>query len=1141
MNANKISTGSAGFINLLVTESLGALNDNAFKFFITLMAAATLPMDQAAKIIALAGFCFVLPFILFSTFAGTMADKFGKKRIIVILKLAELALMVLSFIPIYYGNTPFMLFVLFLMGIHSAFFGPVKLAIVPELLADKDISNGNGLMSMMAFFGIILGAASAGILMSLVHGRFHLAVPFFVAIALAGFITSLFVGNVEAAGSAEGFKVNVFAKIFSDIKDLQNHVGVYRSQMAAAYFWFVGAMFQMNILIYGKELMRAGDTMLSVFQVMVALGIGLGSFVAGRLSKNKVELGLVPVGALGLVLFSLALAFSFGSTARTNAYLFFLGFSGGLFILPLTAFVQHRSPAEKRGKFIAVGNILAFTGVLIASGFLWLTSSYFKLDPAQIFIVLAVMTLAVAAHITTVVPEFLLRLCVYPVANIIYRIKVLGEENVPLNSGALLVSNHMSFVDAILLVGASERPVRFLMHKKFYDLPVLKYFFRLAGCIPIRHSGGAHEIAASLNAARQALLNGDLVCIFIEGEISRHGQMLRFRKGYEHIVKGLEVPIIPVHLDGVWGRMFSFERGRALFKLPKSLGYPVTVSFGKPLPSDTSTSGIRFVMQEISVEAFKNRLAAKLPLPLAFAEEAKKHWFRFSMADSSGRKLSLGSALTGAVLLSKVLEKTLPRARNVGLLVPPSAGGALANVAVSLLGKVPVNLNYTNPLDNIMLCAKKAGIEKIIVSKKLAEKMGWPVSEQMIFIEDIGAGISKLDALLTAAALFFTPMFALKRSVFRKADVPLDDTATIIFTSGSTGEAKGVMLSHANIHANIEAVAQIYQTTPDDRLLGILPFFHSFGYTVTLWLPLIVGFGVVYHYNPLEAQVVGRLAGKYRATMLLATPGFLASYVRRVGAEQFKWLRVVVAGAEKLREEVAEAFKEKFGLLPLEGYGCTELSPVASLNTPDVDIDGVKQKGGKSGTIGRPMPGVAMKVVDPETFEQFGPDKPGLLLVKGPNIMKGYLDDEAKTAEVMRDGYYITGDIATIDDDGFVTITDRLSRFSKIAGEMVPHIRIEEKLHQLAGVIDRTFAVTAIPDPKRGEKIAVLHTYAGNLDELYRRLADSGLPNLWVPEKKCFHKIEAIPALGSGKLDMAGLKKMALELEAAAAPAGGEL
>ncbi|OGS48734.1 MAG: hypothetical protein A3J79_07590 [Elusimicrobia bacterium RIFOXYB2_FULL_62_6] len=1138
MDYKKIGTGDAGFINLLATQALGALNDNAFKVFVTLMAASLLPMDQTAKVIAAAGFAFVFPFIIFSSFAGTLADKYSKRSLIIWLKAAELALMVAGLATIYYKSVPFMVTVLFFMGIHSALFGPVKLAVIPELLEEKDISHGNGLMSMLSFLGIILGTAAAGVLITVVNGNYHLGALFFIAVAAIGLASSFFVPETGARGSQDKFQLNVAAKIIADLRDLRGYESVYRSLMAGAYFWFVGAMFQMNILIYGKELMNAKDMTLSVLQAVVALGIGLGSFVAGRLSKNRVELGLVPLGAFGLVLFSLTLAFSFGSAVNTSVYLFLLGFSGGIFILPLTAFVQYRSPREKLGKFIAVGNVMSFTGVLLASGFLWLTSGYLKLNPAEIFLVLGIMTLVVAGHIMTVLPEFVIRLFVYPIANIAYRIRTMGGENVPLDGGALLVSNHISFVDALLLMGALQRPVHFLMLKKYFNAPVMKWFFKMAGCIPIAHSDGPHAIANSLNGARAALEDGDLVCIFIEGEISRHGQMLRFRHGYERIVKGLSVPIIPVHLDGVWGRLFTFEGGRALFKWPRDLGYPVTVSFGAPMPSDTEPSKIRFAMQDLSTRAFGNRLAEKLPLPLAFAQEAKKHWFRFSMSDSSGKKMTLGTALTASVMLSRALETVLGRAPNVGIIIPPSCGGALANIAVALAGKTPVNLNYTNTHETILACAQKAGIEKMLVSKKLAEKMGWPVSEKMIFIEDVAAGISKIDALGVALTLFFTPLFALRKSLLRKADAPLSDTATIIFTSGSTGDPKGVMLSHSNIHANIEAMAQIYQMTPADRLLGVLPFFHSFGYTVTLWLPLIVGFGVIYHYNPLDAQTVGRLAERNKVTMLLGTPGFLVAYIRRVEPKQFKWLRLVVVGAEKLREEIAAAFKEKYGVQALEGYGCTELSPAASLNTPDVDIDGIRQKGGKAGTIGRPLPGIAMKVVNPDTFEELGVNTPGLLLVKGPNVMKGYLADEGKTAEVIRDGYYITGDIAAIDDDGFVTITDRLSRFSKIAGEMVPHIKIEEKLHQLAGIIDRTFAVTAAPDAKRGERIVVLHTYAGDLDALYGQLGNSGLPNLWMPDKKSFHKLAELPMLGSGKLDMAKTKKMAVEMEAAGATAG---
>ncbi len=1135
MSNTKISTGSTGFISLLAVQMLGTANDNAFKTFVMLMAVVTLPAGKTGQVIALAGFCFVLPYIVFSSFAGTLADRCSKKKIIIALKIVELALMLAAFLPLYWRSIPALMVLMFFMGIHSALLSPVKLAILPELLDGRELSNGNGLMSMMGFGGIILGTASAGLLFDYINGQYHYGVLVFGLLAFMGIVSSLFIGHVESAGSTENFEFNIARRIRADIKEAAGYPKVYLALMGSAYFWFVGALFQMNILVYGRDMMHETATALSVFQMLVALGIGTGSIIAGRLSKERVELGLVPLGALGLVVFSAALAFSFNSVPVTGALLLLLGLSGGIFDLPLQAYVQLRSPAERRGKFIAAGNIMAFTGVITASVVLWATDSWFKLNPAQVFIMLAAMTLAVAAYILVLLPEFLLRLIIYPVINIFYRIETRGAENFPTDGPVLLVSNHISFVDALLLTGACQRPVRFIMHKKFYELPVLNWFFRMAKCIPIAHSDGPREIVKSLRTAKDALRAGDPVCIFIEGEISRHGQLLRFKKGYERIVDGLTAPIVPVHIDGVWGRLFSFEGGKAVFKWPRRLGYPVTISFGAPLMPDTSAADIRLAMQEMSAEAFKNRLAEKLPLPLAFAEEAKRHWFRFCMADSGSRRIRMGSALTRAVLLSKMLDKILPAAPNVGILLPPSIAGALVNVAVSILGKVPVNLNYTTSFEDIMSCVKKAGIEKIIVSKKLAQARGWPVAEQMVFIEDIAVGISKAEGLVIAVVLFVYPMFMLRKTVFSRADVPLDDTATIIFTSGSTGDPKGVMLSHANIHSNMEAMVQIYQLTPYDRLLGILPFFHSFGYTVTLWLPLTVGFGVVYHYNPLDAQTVGNLAKRYRITMLLGTPTFLTAYIRRVEPEQFRSLRLVVTGAEKLRDEIAVSFRDKYGILPLEGYGCTELSPAASLNIPDVDMGRLHQVGAKPGTIGAPLPGIAMKVVDPDTFAPLPENTPGLLLVKGPNVMKGYLDNAEKTSAVMRDGYYITGDIASIDEDGFVTITDRLSRFSKIAGEMVPHIKIEEKLHQLAGVIDRTFVVVSLPDEKRGERLAVLYRDVDDIGALYARLKESGLPPLWLPALASFYRLPELPFLGSGKLDMAKAKQLAVEAAAAAA------
>jgi acyl-[acyl-carrier-protein]-phospholipid O-acyltransferase/long-chain-fatty-acid--[acyl-carrier-protein] ligase len=336
------------------------------------------------------------------------------------------------------------------------------------------------------------------------------------------------------------------------------------------------------------------------------------------------------------------------------------------------------------------------------------------------------------------------------------------------------------------------------------------------------------------------------------------------------------------------------------------------------------------------------------------------------------------------------------------------------------------------------------------------------------------------------------------------------------------------MLSHRNVLANVDAIKQVYQLAPDDVLLGVLPFFHSFGFTGTLWLPALSGFGVVFHANPMDAKTIGELAGRHHATLVISTPTFCSSYVRRCEPEQFGHLRYAIVGAERLREPIAAAFKEKFNLDLLEGYGCTELAPVVAVNVPDVTHGRERQRGTRVGTVGHPLPGVAVKVVDPVTGE--GPlfDREGLLLVKGPNRMLGYLGDSARTAEVLRDGWYVTGDIATIDDAGFVRITDRLSRFSKIAGEMVPHMRVEEQIQSLVGD-QHAAAVTSVPDDVKGERLVAFFTDpAMTPQSLWERLCETDLPRLWLPKREDLHFVESVPTLGTGKVDLRGVRELAL-------------
>ena len=513
----------------------------------------------------------------------------------------------------------------------------------------------------------------------------------------------------------------------------------------------------------------------------------------------------------------------------------------------------------------------------------------------------------------------------------------------------------------------------------------------------------------------------------------------------------------------------------------------------------------------------------------AFITTAKRQWRSFCMADASGPTLTFGRALVGSLLLSRWIRQRTNGQRNIGLLLPASVGGALANIATTLSGKVPVNLNFTAGPEAVAHAIKQCEIKTILTSKLFLAKAQIDAIEGMVFLEDIIGGISRVESILMLATAYLLPAATLCRR-YRDDRVTRGSLATIIFSSGSTGIPKGVMLTHENILSNIDAVSQAFRVTHDDVIVGVLPFFHSFGFTVTLWLPLVAGFGAAYHPNPTDAKTIGDLAERYGATILVSTPTFCSTYVRKVKPEQFARLRIAMVGAEKLREPIATAFSEKFGVHLLEGYGCTEMAPVVAANVSE-STKGTAGYGAKFGSVGRPLPGVVTQVIDLDTGE--GPliGKEGLLLVKGPNIMAGYLNEAQRSREVMRDGWYITGDIARIDDEGFIYITDRMSRFSKIAGEMVPHMKIEESIGALLGE-GSSAAVTAIADASKGERIVAFYTDRSLTPyQIWEQLSSTDLPRLWLPKRDDIHYVENIPTLGTGKIDLQRIRQLAADFK----------
>jgi acyl-[acyl-carrier-protein]-phospholipid O-acyltransferase / long-chain-fatty-acid--[acyl-carrier-protein] ligase len=1120
----------SGFWSLIATQFQGAFSENALKNLVILLILG-IRMTEVEKnhLVPIVLVLFALPFILFSMTGGYFADRFSKRSVTIGTKLFEICSTFFALAGLAWRNLALEFIAIFLLSTQAALFGPSKYGLLPELLPEAELSWGNGIIELGTFLAIIVGTMTAGYLSDGFRGHQQWSGVILIALAVLGTLTSLGISRVPVANPARKFHANFLSEIWREMREIKKDDVLWLAVIGNMYFWFLGGLLQPIILLYGKEILHLSDTHNTYLQAALAIGIGIGSVAAGYLSGGKIEYGLIPLGALGLTAFSITLASSHLTFVGVMVRLALLGFFGGFFAVPVNALIQHRPEIGRRGAVLAAAGVLSFVGVGAAGGAYYLLEGVLHLQPGAVFLAGAGLTLAATISAVVLLPDSLLRLLLWMATHTVYRIRIQGRENIPERGGALFVANHMSFVDALLLSASTDRAIRFMMYKDIYENPIVNPFARILKSIPISPMQRPREMLRALREASDAIRAGDVVCIFAEGQITRIGQMLPFRRGFERIMKGVDAPIVPVNLDGVWGSIFSFEGGRFIWKLPRRIPYPVTVNFGKPMPPTATATEVRREVQELQTEAYFLHKKRMKPLIQSFIGTAHRYPFRFALADVKTRRVRFGSALLKTIFLTRRLRSHWQGQKMVGILLPPSVGGALVNFAATLCGKVAVNLNYTASQESLASCAEQCRLETVVTSKALLERLKIDLPARGVILEDVAAG-PKIFEKLSALAFWWLPGSLMTR-VFSGGHSPaIDDLATVIFSSGSTGEPKGVMLSHYNVASNVEQLGQTFMLRSQDRLLGVLPFFHSFGFTVTLWLPSALGVGVIYHYSPLDFNSIGELVRKYKVTFLLATPTFLQAYIRRCSPEDFGSLQFVLVGAEKLPERVALAFEDRFGIRPLEGYGCTECSPAVTVNTHDFRAAGFRQVGAKRGKIGHPLPGISVRIEDLETGETLGSDKSGLLLVRGPNIMQGYLHRLEKTAEVIRDGWYVTGDVAAIDEDGFLTITDRLSRFSKIGGEMVPHIKVEEKLHELAGATETTFLVTGVPDCQKGERLVVLHRLGEEqLKEVLTRLGESGLPNLWTPRPNQFYRVDEFPYLGTGKLDLRAAQILALQ------------
>jgi acyl-[acyl-carrier-protein]-phospholipid O-acyltransferase / long-chain-fatty-acid--[acyl-carrier-protein] ligase len=1117
-----------GFMAMMGTVFLGAVTDNIYRIVVALFATrlATDANDSAS--LALGGALFVLPYLLFSGYAGHIADRFDKRKVLIVTKALEIVAMTLALFALMAGRMDMMLAVIFLTALQSALFAPAHYGLLPEILPESAISRANGLDQLCTFLAIVIGSTAGGMMSDAWGSDVGWIGGLLIVIAIIGSIVSLGIPRGAVPVGHRPFPKWPWGEMIVSIRRLYRVRPLWLTVLGISYFWFLGTLLQMGNMLLGQQVLGLSDSQIGMMNVAVAVGIALGSLVAGRLSGDHVEFGLVPMGSIGIGIGSILLAAAPPSYSLTLASLAVVGFSAGLFIVPLNAFLQLRAGADERGRLIAANNFLNMFGVLLASGLLWVLSSGLHLAADDIILLIGLTTFAATAFVLIKLGDFFVRFVLWLMTHSLYRIKLVGGENIPRHGPALLVCNHVSFVDGMLVGATMPRFVRFIMHRAYYELPGLNWLFRGMKAIPIS-AGNPKLIGEAFASAREALKRGHVVCIFAEGALSRSGNLLPFRRGVERILEGVDVPVIPVHLDRVWGSIFSFKDGRFFWKWPRRLPLPVTVSFGKAMSARAGAREMRQAIQELGSDAFIHRRTRNDLLHLQFLRTAKRLWWRPCLRDSMGTSQSFGSALAGSLVLMRRFAKLPADEKMVGVLLPASATGVLVNAGLSFAGKVPVNLNFTLGDSAMDTAIAQCGIRTIVTSRRFLEKGKLPQREGLVFMEDVAAGISKLEKLRAYLAAYLIPWRLLVRFYGLRRQAP-EDPATVLFSSGSTGTPKGVVLSHHAILSNVEGVGQVLWVAPEDKILGILPFFHAFGLTGTLWLPLIAGIGAVYHANPLDGKTIGKLAKEHKATILIATPTFCQAYLRSVEADALKSLRHAVVGAEKLQPKLAEAFAEKFGVHLLEGYGCTEMGPVVAVNVPDMTGGGTRYVGHKPGTVGHPIPGVAARIVDPATRGPLPAESEGLLLVKGGGRMSAYLRDPARTAEVLADGWYVTGDIAVIDDDGFIRITDRLARFSKIGGEMVPHGRIEEAAATAAGVTRAL--VVAMADATRGERLVLLYTGddGATAETVGTGLSQAGLPNLWIPKRQHIHHVPELPVLATGKIDLQAARRLAQQL-----------
>ena len=1119
---------SRRFAPLFLTQFFGAFNDNAYKnavvLFITFVVAQRAELNAQLFVILAAGL-FTVPSFLFSAFAGLLADKYDKSNLIRLIKAAEVLIMLLGVVGFIRGDPYWLLFVLFLMGTHSAFFGPLKYAIIPQLINTDELIEGNALIESTTFLAILLGSIFGGIGVSSSEGIWVVS-SLIMVIALCGLACSWFIPKTECLAPDLVIGKNVVGEIGCVISQSRQYRSAFMAILAIAWFWFLGAAFLIQFPTYVKDVVGGNETLVTLFLAIFSVGIGLGSLFCNRLLRGQIHATYVPLGAFGISLFTLDLyVMTLGESVYTGSSmgiglflsswahwrialdLFLIAFCGGLYNVPLYAIMQHETPNKFRARMVACSNILGALFVTLASVISYALFQ-FGFTSAGVLLFIALGNMVAVVMTFRLLPRFALRMVLKSLFKLFYRIEVKGLSHYEaMGKNGVVVANHTSWLDGLLLAVYLPDELSFAVHTHTASRWFLRLFYKLTRVYTV---DPANPMA--VKGMIDLVKSGHRLVIFPEGRLTVTGALMKIYEGPALIALNTRASILAVRIEGAQFSPWSRLRGKVRIRWFPRITLTITPPERLNVPENVSGRQRRQIAGQQLYHLMTDMMFAtsltQLTLFESLLDAQKTYGGRHIIAeDTTRRTFTYRMLIRRCFVLGNQLQRSTARGETVGVLLPNSIAAVVTFFALQATGRVPVMLNYSAGRAAIVSACQTAQVKRVVTSHAFVERGG--LESLITALEQAGVLIDALEAYRDAISIrqkwfafwaSWVPEWTYARLNPR---VRSHSPAVVLFTSGSEGLPKGVVLSHDNIMANRAQLSACVDFAADDRVFAALPMFHAFGLTGAVLLPLLSGVKVFLYPSPLHYRVITELIYDTDSTLFFSTDSFLKGYAKYANPYDFYSVRYIFAGAEPLHADTYQYWAEQYGLRIFEGYGVTEASPVIASNTPMHH---------KQGTVGQFLPGISYQL-EPVPGIESG----GRLGVSGPNIMLGYYLAESPGKLVSpKDGWYDTGDIASVDDEGYLRILGRAKRFAKIAGEMVSLTAVEA--FSQACWPDFEQAVLAVSDARKGQQLLLLTTNPeAKRTDLLAYAKQHGISELWVAKKVI--KVDQLPKLGTGKVD----------------------